>query len=181
MGGQFPRNLDWSHHWSRVLPLKGWFSNRTGTPVDDGKARGKDWTLLPVPNLPLCDWSSQLVDLRAQSSTDVPVLLLNQPIDNYSYWDKLLLTNNKKKWFEINWRNITMKVLYSSLNPSTFDGRWEGNNRFRYMSNSLRPTSQQIRYILLPVNHWKYSLHSSRKKKLISEFQNPNNFQLFSH
>ena len=30
-----------------------------------------------MPNLPLCDWSSQLFDLRAPSSTDVPVLLLN--------------------------------------------------------------------------------------------------------
>ena len=28
-----------------------------------------------MPNLPLCDWSSQLFDLRAPSSTDVPVLL----------------------------------------------------------------------------------------------------------
>ena len=33
-----------------------------------------------MPNLPLCHWSSQLFDLRAPSSTDVPVLLLNQPI-----------------------------------------------------------------------------------------------------
>ena len=37
-----------------------------------------------MPNLPLCHWSrsSQLFDLRAPSSTDVPVLLLNQPIIN---------------------------------------------------------------------------------------------------
>ena len=28
--------------------------------------------------LPLCHWSSQLFDLRVSSSTDVPVLLLNQ-------------------------------------------------------------------------------------------------------
>ena len=32
-----------------------------------------------VLNLPLCHWSSQLFDLRAPSSTDAPVLLLNQP------------------------------------------------------------------------------------------------------
>ena len=32
-----------------------------------------------MPNLPLCHWSSQLFDLRASLSTDVPVLLLNQP------------------------------------------------------------------------------------------------------
>ena len=61
------------------VPL-GWYSNRTGTSVDDGKAREKDWTRLPVPNLQLCYWSSQLFNLRAPSSFDVPVLLPNQPI-----------------------------------------------------------------------------------------------------
>ena len=33
-----------------------------------------------MPNLPLCHWSSRLFDLCAPLSTDVPVLLLNQPI-----------------------------------------------------------------------------------------------------
>ena len=33
-----------------------------------------------MPNLSLCHWSSQLFDLRVPSSTDVPVLLLNQSI-----------------------------------------------------------------------------------------------------
>ena len=63
------------------LDIIGWFSNRTGTSVDDGKAGGKDWTRLPVPYLPpaLCHWSSQLFNLRAPSSTDISVLLLNQP------------------------------------------------------------------------------------------------------
>ena len=61
-------------------PIQGWFSNRTGTSVDDWKARGKDYTRLPVPNLPLCYWSSHLFDLCAPSSSDVPVLLLNRPI-----------------------------------------------------------------------------------------------------
>ena len=32
-----------------------------------------------VPDMPLCHWSSQLFDLRTPSSTDVPVLLLNEP------------------------------------------------------------------------------------------------------
>ena len=36
-------------------------------------------TCSPMPSLPLSHWSSQLFDLRAPSSTDVPVLLLNQP------------------------------------------------------------------------------------------------------
>ena len=64
---------------SHVRILIGWFSNRTGTSLDDGKARGKNLTRLPETNLPLYHWSSQLFDLRAPSSTDVPVLLLNQP------------------------------------------------------------------------------------------------------
>ena len=71
--------LSWDLGPRLLLLLIGWSSNRTGTSVDDGKARGKDWTLLPVPNLPLCHWSSHLFDLHAPSSTDVSVLLLNQP------------------------------------------------------------------------------------------------------
>ena len=57
----------------------GWFSIRTGTSVDDGKAHGKDLPRLPLPNLPLCHWSTQLFNLRAPSSTDVPILLVTQP------------------------------------------------------------------------------------------------------
>ena len=65
---------------------------------DDGKASKKDETLLLVPNLPLSHWSRQLFDLRAPSSTDVPVLLLNlqpnvkrgqfHPTSNASHSDK---------------------------------------------------------------------------------------------
>ena len=58
---------------SHVRILIGWFSNRTGTSLDDGKTRGKNLTRLPESNLPPCHWSCQLFDLR------VPVLLLNQP------------------------------------------------------------------------------------------------------
>ena len=36
-----------------------------------------------MPNLPLCDWSSQLFNWRAPSLTDVAVLLLNQPIGHF--------------------------------------------------------------------------------------------------
>ena len=74
-----------SFHQEYTTITLGWFSNRTGTSFDDGKAHGKDWTRLPAPNLPLCHWSSQLFDLRAQSSTDVPILLLNQPINSVTY------------------------------------------------------------------------------------------------
>ena len=64
----------------------GWFSDRTGTSMmTPGKARGKDLTWLPAPNLPLCHWSSQLFDLRAHSSTDVPVLLLSYPNKRFCY------------------------------------------------------------------------------------------------
>ena len=37
-----------------------------------------------MPNLPLCHWSSQLFDLCAPSSTNVPALLLNQAISKTS-------------------------------------------------------------------------------------------------
>ena len=66
--------------WLRYLLMLGWLSNRMGTSVDDGKARGKDQTRLPVPNLPICRWSSQLFDLGVSSSAGVPVLMLNPPI-----------------------------------------------------------------------------------------------------
>ena len=39
----------------------------------------KNETLLPVPSLPLCHWSSQLFELHVPSSIDVLILLLNQP------------------------------------------------------------------------------------------------------
>jgi len=35
--------------------------------------------------LPLCHWSRRLFDLRTRSSTDVPVLLLNQPHPNIPF------------------------------------------------------------------------------------------------
>ena len=80
--------------------LIGWFSNRTGTSFDDGKARGNDLIRLPVPNLPLGHWSSQLFDLNAPSSTDVHVLFLNQPrIEEISY-----------SFYNLKVSNITMKM-----------------------------------------------------------------------
>ena len=73
-----PTSVIQLHHLTSYV--LGWFSNSMGTSFDDRKARGKDKTRLPVPNLTLSHWSSQLFDLRAPSSTDVSVLLLNQPI-----------------------------------------------------------------------------------------------------
>ena len=80
----------------------GWFSNRTGMSVDNRKADGKDWTRLPVPNLPLFYWSSQLFNLRTLSSTDVPILLLNQPISKI----KTFVMNIERR----------VKIIFSSLN-----------------------------------------------------------------
>ena len=57
-------------------PCKQALSNTTGTSFDNGKGRGKDLTRIPVLNLPLCHWSSQLFDLRVPSSTDVPALVI---------------------------------------------------------------------------------------------------------
>ena len=93
--------------------LLGWFSNRTGTPVGDGKARGKGQTRLPVPNLPLCHWSTSCL-----MSTDVPVLLLNQPIREFEqrlFWR--MHVNLKWDFFPINmswhYHMCIAKSLYS--------------------------------------------------------------------
>ena len=69
----------------------------------DGKARGRDYTRLPVHNFRLCHWSSQLLDLLTQSSTDVPVLLLNQPIK----WNKTSIFFKKNLWYILNQKRIT--------------------------------------------------------------------------
>ena len=45
-----------------------------------------------MPNLPLCHWSSQLFNLPTPSSTDVPVLLLNQPNSFNGHFDKICHT-----------------------------------------------------------------------------------------
>ena len=50
--------------------------------------------------MPLCHWSSQLFNLRAPSSTDVPVLLLNQPItlNNSAVFNGFRCSNNFLKF-----------------------------------------------------------------------------------
>ena len=62
-----------------AMVIIGRCNNKSGTSFDDGRARRKEETRLPVSTFPLSHWSSQLFDLRAPSSTYVPVLLLNQP------------------------------------------------------------------------------------------------------
>ena len=72
-------------HFDVIYDLLGQFTTGRECPVDDGKAREEDRTRLPVPNVPLCYWSSQLFNSRAPSSTYVPVLLLNQPITEQTH------------------------------------------------------------------------------------------------
>ena len=74
--------------WTYSLPLSrpalvpsGWFSNRTGTSVDDGERKLSNW---------LDQWQKSKLGTGSRvysfprdfpSSTDVHVLLLNQPIE----------------------------------------------------------------------------------------------------
>ena len=62
-------------------------------------------------NLPLCHWSSQLFDLRALSSTDVPVLLLNQPDDSAkrALW-KLAIVKELLPWSDDRIRAAVIQV-----------------------------------------------------------------------
>ena len=66
------------HFWL-TCSLTGWFSNRTGTSADDGARRSNNW-----PD----QWQSGILGTESRvksfprafpSSTDFPVLLLNQP------------------------------------------------------------------------------------------------------
>ena len=80
-----------------ALPPRKAFGDGAGTRTsfDDGKVHEKDLTPLPVPSLALSHWTSQLIDLRAPSSTNVPVLLLiNQPNGSA----RELLTAGKREW-----------------------------------------------------------------------------------
>ena len=62
-----------------TVNIIGWFSNRTRTSVDDGAHKSNNW-LDQWQNGKLNTWSHVQSFLRAfPLSTDVPVLLLNQP------------------------------------------------------------------------------------------------------
>jgi len=66
------------------------YSKRTGTSFDDEKARRKEGTKLDF-RCPICrstTGQASFFNLLAQSSTDVPVLLLNQPI--LKIWDETI-------------------------------------------------------------------------------------------
>ena len=62
--------------WNKRNML-GWLSNRTGTSFDDGKARGKDLTRLPVPNLPLCHWSTPRQNIYACATLSISGLFFS--------------------------------------------------------------------------------------------------------
>ena len=59
-------------HLQRALSTIGRFSNRTGTSDDDGGAHGMVWIVFLFDRI----W---IFVVRAPSSSEVPVLLLNQP------------------------------------------------------------------------------------------------------
>ena len=67
--------------------------------------------------LPLCYWSRQLFDLRAPSSTDVPVLLLHQPND-------ARYTNVNDARFEL--ATIWLVVIESTCVQPSVRGRCAG-------------------------------------------------------
>ena len=115
------------------MRIIGWASsNRTGTSFGDGKVRG-----LPVPNLPPCHWSSQLFDLRAPSSTDVPVLLLNQP--NVSMSDF-----QPEPYLSTSWENSQHFETPPMVNPR--NDVWEPAQKFR--TNDLGSASDWMKQIL---------------------------------
>ena len=119
-------------HTKPVNPLTetlGWFNNRTGTSVEDGKARGKDWTRLPVLNLLLCHWSSQLFDLRAPSSTDDPILLLNQPIKHVT---QCLIT----RWNTSKFVKIVCCATYFQLSSQSSIWWWNTTSHSRYITST---------------------------------------------
>ena len=60
------------------------------------------------------------------------------------------------------------KVFMYLLRPGGKTYVKVSNNQFRYSWDSLRPCSQQIRYTLLSVDHWKFSLNRSRKKNILT-------------
>ena len=66
-------------------------------------------------NLPLCHWSSQLFDLPAPWSTEVPVLLLNQPIFLFTTFTSLCV-REPEFWNPENfclWNPKSEKILES--------------------------------------------------------------------
>ena len=76
-GIKITRTADISRHY--------WFPRELTSGERAQKARRKHSIRLTVSKLSLCHWSSQLFGLRVPLSTDVPVLLLNQP-------DNILMT-----------------------------------------------------------------------------------------
>ena len=76
----------WMHHmWRGTLDywditILGWFSNRMGMSVDNGARKSNNW----LDQCRVTNWATEVVlsPFRVLSflPTDVPVLLLNQPI-----------------------------------------------------------------------------------------------------
>ena len=78
--------------------------------------------------LPLCHWSSQLFDLRASSSTDVPVLLLNQP--NVLGAQRKQVISIKCERFDHNLRSGKGLIFFNDNNRAKLSGEKEYNEAF---------------------------------------------------
>ena len=71
---------------------------------------------LLVPNLPLCYWSSQLLVLCRLPSSDVPILLLNQPIIDGVH---VLIKQKKNVYYSS--LNLSVISFVSSVYPSAVE------------------------------------------------------------
>ena len=71
----------------------GKFSNRTVTSVDNGKRAESTKHDFQCPTCRSAIGQASFFNLRAQSSTDVPVLLLNQPNLFNGHFDKICYTS----------------------------------------------------------------------------------------
>ena len=102
-----------------------------------------------MPNLPLCHWSSQLFNLRAPSSTDVPVLLLNQP-------NKEFIKGLRRRWLERQKAIGSMSKITSLHVHHTF---WYISCRHCAVTTWNCPISRLMadvnerRWIVLPFNY----------------------------
>ena len=79
-----------------------------------------------MPNLPLCHWFSQLFNLRALSSTDVSVLLLNQR--NRLMWMCSWMGSHFHGWIDYNGVVFSLELLgwdrtFSGIRGSENSGR----------------------------------------------------------
>ena len=100
-----------------------------------------------MPNLPLCHWSSQLFDLHAPSSTDDPVLLLNQPL-------VLTTPHLKRKRRNLMFTFNSLHCAHSKPSANGQDDACEGRQQRRLMFIALAANPFQTQYPHTHSPHW---------------------------